>query len=273
MTFNSILASSNTTKSRFLRLYLICIIWILVFTPMQIFIIANNARLVASPFKWRETHDYAAYNEILLVPSHGSVLIDRWFWIAAGVMVFAFFGFGREAINMYRTGLLAIGLGRLFPSLRPEARRLNVSTTSSFSSKAKLFFSRKSSMSPTTRTSGSSATRTFNSDDKPISPKNATFLEAIREASPETDVEKGVAHGHTQQPSIVSRLSSLFRGSRGQQRLSSWVSMANFGNQDGTVKSAVSTGQRPGSLAQHLRDTSAEVLVRTEVRQASEHEK
>ena len=55
-----------------------------------------------------------------MVPAFGVVSFDRWIQAGAGFLVFFFFGMGRDAMKGYREGLLMVGLGRVFPSLKGE---------------------------------------------------------------------------------------------------------------------------------------------------------
>lgn len=90
---------------------------------------------------------------IALVKSGGDALYDRWIAGASGILVFAFFGVGEDAMRMYRRWAINIGLGRFVPGLLLDGTRS--SDRSSFDnsrrrlsfvgSKAQLFFSSASS--------------------------------------------------------------------------------------------------------------------------------
>lgn len=243
----------------------------------MLYLLATRAAFSKEPFNWAESHSHTAYTQIFFIPSHGQVFWDRWIWLATGVVVFIFFGFGREALGMYRSALLAVGMGRLLPALRRDAsRRPTVSTLGSMSSKARLLFKRKSSSSAgasrktwTSSTATSQMTNSRRSDstaDEPVSPKTTTFLEAILEAP---DVEKAMPP--RRQPSLFSRAAALFSrvGLATRKRSSAPLELAN---QDVTVKAMVSAGQRPASLVAQARSPGDVVVVRKEVRQGSEHE-
>ena len=133
LNFNTILASSNTTKSRFMRLYLICILWVLGAVPTQAYSLYYNITVLAKyPFNWAETHSAENWRQLIMVPSGGQVVYDRWIWLAIGAVVFASFGLGREALTMYRTGLLTLGFGKVFPGLKEDHRGSITATISSF---------------------------------------------------------------------------------------------------------------------------------------------
>ena len=120
-TFSEVLlsANSNHTKSRFLRLFRISIVLILVVFPAEVYVLYKNSAVPMGPYSWSDVHGPTWWN-IILVPSGGTVLFDRWMQIGAGLVLFIFFGLGQDAKAMYRRWLVKIGLGRLFPCLRPR---------------------------------------------------------------------------------------------------------------------------------------------------------
>ncbi|KAK5125549.1 hypothetical protein LTR85_000660 [Meristemomyces frigidus] len=283
VSFASILASSNTTKSRFMRLYVLCLVWTLAFIPGQAFVLYANLSTHRTAYSWSETHDPAVWNEIIMVPSNGAVLFDRWIWLASGLVVFIFFGLGKEAVSMYCSGLLAVGLGKIVPSLRTDstARKSTSGTLSSFGSKAKMFLKRKSSVSSWYTTSTASRS---DSTAAPLSPKNMTFLETISQdqhtnektqrsgllahvlRSPtSTDPEKATESAH--RPSMISRLTSIFTPNKAASLAP--IQCLTLG-QPLTVRSDISTGHPSPTLSTHASANSIEVTVRREVRQGSE---
>ena len=120
--------------------------------PAEAYIIAYNAQTQSQTrgdlrtYSWSKTHNPKTYNEIILVPSGGRVIYDTWIPLGVGIVVFVFFGFGRDAVSMYRSGLLAIGLGKVIPSFNKDNRGSTTGTVSSFSSKARMLFKRKSDL-------------------------------------------------------------------------------------------------------------------------------
>lgn len=117
--FNTILASSNTTRSRFFRLFATASTLILGITPLQIWIIATHYPRQNYPFNFRELHDSKTWNTSVVLPS--TVLYDRWINLACGFLIFFFFGMGKDAKGMYREWLVKVGLGRLSPVLLVES--------------------------------------------------------------------------------------------------------------------------------------------------------
>jgi pheromone a factor receptor len=145
--FNSLLASSNTTRGRFFRLFATASILILGITPVQIYIIVTQYPRQNYPFNFRELHDPKTWNTSVVLPS--TVLYDRWINLACGFLIFFFFGMGRDAKGMYREWLVKVGMGRLFPVLLVDSRESSQRGVSTNNSKIPLC--RKSSWIATDR--------------------------------------------------------------------------------------------------------------------------
>ncbi|KAG9562201.1 STE3-domain-containing protein, partial [Aureobasidium melanogenum] len=67
--FNNILSSSNTTRSRFFRLFAISSILILGITPVQIYIIVTQYPHQNLPFNFSKLHNPATWNSSIVMPS------------------------------------------------------------------------------------------------------------------------------------------------------------------------------------------------------------
>ncbi|KAL2350336.1 a-pheromone receptor PreA [Cryomyces antarcticus] len=143
--FSRLLAASNTTKSRFMRLFIMSQILIFAFVPIQVYIFYLNMQLPLLPYSWNEVHSAAAWAQIVMIPSFGTVLFDRWIRVVCGFLVFVFFGVGADAVLMYKSWLLALGCGRIFPSLKREGngRSSPKHSLGSWGEKAKLVLSGK----------------------------------------------------------------------------------------------------------------------------------
>ena len=140
--FSSILNSSNSdlTKNRFLRLFLVCITLIVVFLPVQAYVLYQNSIVPMLPYSWNLVHG-DDWGNIELLPTGGQVIFDRWIQIAFGFAIFIFFGMGHDAREKYRKCLLHIRLDKIFPSLRQSSQdRRNLS--SSFGSQSSSLGSR-----------------------------------------------------------------------------------------------------------------------------------
>ncbi len=91
---------------------------IVVFTPLQFYILYANVSVPHHEYSWHDVHDDWQINPI---PTGGLVLFDRWIRIGIGFLVFAFFGVGEDAIKMYRSWLVKLGLARIFQAWRSRA--------------------------------------------------------------------------------------------------------------------------------------------------------
>ena len=171
--FASVLsATSGMNKARFLRLMLSASILLLICLPVQLYVFAENVSYPITTWDWSRDHDPAHWQTFILVPTFGSVYSDRWIRAPLGLPVFICFGLGSDAKALYRSWLLALGLGRLFPSLAHKHNRggrdantsSSGSSNNSFASKARNFFSRHAS-----RASGVLTKRSFGTDSTAVS--------------------------------------------------------------------------------------------------------
>ena len=210
--FTALLVNNNTNKSRFARLFAICISWLLISIPMQIYFIKAAAEVVHVPFDWALVHDPEVWDEILKSPSHGSVNYIRYVWLVSAFLVFVLFGFGRDAGRMYARGLRAVGLGKCLPFLTtdqtPVGSTSQSGTINSVSSKARLMFGRKSSAAKPWAFDSRSSKATSSSMAEPLSPETAKHLETVQESFRAPKIPAPVAGG------LTSRLPAWFGGHR-----------------------------------------------------------
>ncbi|KAI9818438.1 MAG: a-factor receptor [Pycnora praestabilis] len=148
--FSQILSGSSTSlnKSRFLRLFIISVVLTVIFLPVQLYLFSVNMSFPRLPYSWDLVHGPQWWN-IVMVPTGGVVEFDRWIWIASGFLLFIFFGLGKDALDMYRRALVSLGIAKVFPSLTQQANTQTLygnRTEGSFSSRAKLVFKKKHSM-------------------------------------------------------------------------------------------------------------------------------
>ncbi|KAF2474199.1 STE3-domain-containing protein [Lindgomyces ingoldianus] len=151
--FHRLIAARNTTKSRFMRLFVMSMIIIVIFLPYSIWIFYLNASQTQGPFVWSRVHG-PDWNSIIKAPVAGQIRVDKWGQIAGGYLTFFVFGTGTDANNTYKRMLCAMGLGKIFPSLHKESvSGASTPTSSSFArkswfsirSKAKSFSSKNES--------------------------------------------------------------------------------------------------------------------------------
>ena len=148
-------SSANLNKSRFMRLFFMSLMLLLVLLPVQFYVLAVNLSYPHRPYSWKAVHS-PDWGRVIMIPTGGQVAFDRWIRVSCGFLVFVFFGTGNEAISMYRKWLLALGLGRWFPSLAQSRRRPGYSKStasksrwSSLGGRAKELFSRAGSQTAT----------------------------------------------------------------------------------------------------------------------------
>lgn len=82
------------------------------------------------PYSWDLVHG-SSWMDIVMVPQHGAVPLDRWITIVLGILLFIFFGLGSDAMKMYRKWWLKLRPDTISsrPSRQPaipHARSLNV---------------------------------------------------------------------------------------------------------------------------------------------------
>jgi pheromone a factor receptor len=158
--FTHILRCHKTTKSRFLRLFAMSFIMILIILPVQFYILFKNVQLVSAPYSWGNVHG-PSWDEVITLPSFGVVVFDRWIRIGDGFLVFFAFGTSADAGSLYRSWLIKLNMGNVFPSLYQShgSERSRKGSGWSLSNKAKRIFSQKGShasiSSPTTTRSAS----------------------------------------------------------------------------------------------------------------------
>lgn len=122
---SSLLQSSNQTRTRFLRLFILSLLILAPALPSYIFTITKFIQpdpITGAPlhsFSWSTVH--TDWNQVVLIPAgYGAPQWDRWCWIAYGYVIFFCFGVGEDARREYRSWAAACGFAQCFPSLRKE---------------------------------------------------------------------------------------------------------------------------------------------------------
>ena len=118
--FAAILVSSASglNRARFLRLFTNAMVFLVVYLPLQFFMLARNVSSAPiTTWDWGVTHDPARWQTVVFVPTFGAVWPDRWVRASLGYAVFACFGLGADAKALYRSWFRALGFGVVFPSL------------------------------------------------------------------------------------------------------------------------------------------------------------
>jgi pheromone a factor receptor len=104
----SIMASHSTTKSRFFRLLVISVLIIFVNLPLAIHASYYPYKQGLVPYDWASVHSGWV---VIPVPTYGA--FPHWdsiIFVVSGFLVFAFFGTGHDAKDMYQEWSLKLGL-------------------------------------------------------------------------------------------------------------------------------------------------------------------
>lgn len=111
------------------RLYFMTLAILVPYLPLLIVLFVQNISLNTplQPFDMgalrRGEIDGAPWNSVILLPTRGldfATLNDRFTAIITAIPVFVAFGMTKDAINVYRAYLVALGLGRIWPVLKEE---------------------------------------------------------------------------------------------------------------------------------------------------------
>lgn len=121
--FSRLVQIHSTTRSRFLRLFLLSAIFLLGNIPSQVTVLYFNLPRRLKPYSWSRSHDPRLRQTIVIVPAYGLLIPDRWICLICGFLIFLFFGLGTDASAMYRSWLAKINPLRLFRR-RNDSHRL-----------------------------------------------------------------------------------------------------------------------------------------------------
>ena len=138
--FSRLLSNASTTRSRFLRIFAMTLVVLLVLLPVDIYGVLFTLRTGLHPYHWSWVHD--DWDVVLRIPTQGVIVQwDHITWVIGGYLVFIFFGTSCDAREMYRGWLVSAGFSGFFPSLeQPRAKSSQQSSMlSSLSNKAKRF--------------------------------------------------------------------------------------------------------------------------------------
>lgn len=246
--FSRLVSARNTTRSRFLRLFIMCMIFLVTVVAYSAYSFVYFVNAMAS-YKldegWWDALGPMKKSVILKFKSHGAVHIDKWGQIGLGYVAFLLFGTGTDAHNTYKKMLLAVGLGKIFPSLY-VMRESGASTpssfvsartwTSSYVSKAKSYFSKGSSRFSSF--GGSTFTNSVRNNSVALSTTDNAALRSVSSTTP-------VLPERSEPPSPSSRLKRIF--TRNQRRqpvlpLFSQPSMAAGTDHEKSATDTVSEG-------------------------------
>lgn len=139
---------------------------------------------------WSSIKDHRL-DVILKFRSNGAVHIDKWGQIGLGYVAFILFGTGTDAHNTYKKMLLAVGLGKVFPSLYVMRESSNSTPrsfvsartwTTSCVSKAKSYFSKGGSRMSSF--GGSTFSKSTRNDSVAMDTINTAALGSVSSTTP-----------------------------------------------------------------------------------------
>jgi pheromone a factor receptor len=214
--FSRLLNARNTTKSRFIRLFTICIVTLLFYVPYNLaaFWLFLNEVPWQAPYNWDEVHG-PKFNTVIRVPTHGQVHLDKWGQVMTGYVIFLIFGTGSDAYDTYKKILIAVGLGKVFPSLyimhesgggTPSSFISARGWTASCASKAKSIFSSRSQSVSHLETDISIGNMR----------NNSVVLESIPDPRPESSAASILPQGSASPPTRASFFNRFFTRGREQ---------------------------------------------------------
>ena len=109
--FSRVISSSSTTsRSNFVRLFALSGLLIAVYLPLTVFTFQQNLDRPLLRYSWAAVHGSDWSSLILFVQQHGQVRFDRVVQIGTGYLVFCFFGFGRDAMALYKEWVTKAGI-------------------------------------------------------------------------------------------------------------------------------------------------------------------
>ncbi|KAH6622252.1 pheromone A receptor-domain-containing protein [Boeremia exigua] len=198
--FSRLVSARNTTRSRFLRLFLMCMVFlftVVAYSVYSFYYFCNAMVTYELDTAWWDSIEGDKRKVILKFRSDGAVHVDKWGQIGLGYIAFLLFGTGTDAYNTYKKMLLAIGLGKLFPSL--YIMHDTASSTPSSFVKAKSYFSKGTSRFSSF--GGSTFNTSMRSDSVALDTLDRPALRSVSSTTP-------VLHDHSEPlaPSLLKRI-------------------------------------------------------------------
>nr|AIV43894.1 pheromone a factor receptor [Morchella elata] len=133
-------ALSDSTKSRFMRLFIISTFMVSVNFPIVLYIFYHNLQYPMVPYSWKLVHSTFGWDYVPYVKSN-SIQFDHWIPVLAGIVCFVFFGTGREASQICKEWFEFFGLGAQFTFLKKMTPKTERSSSISSWISGKIFSS------------------------------------------------------------------------------------------------------------------------------------
>ncbi|KAF1947128.1 STE3-domain-containing protein [Clathrospora elynae] len=129
--FHCLLLARKSTSSRFIRLFILSMIVILLYLPYSIYLLVELSLMATNAYSWSQVHDPAKFNTIIKIPVFGQVSFEKWVQVGTGYIIFLLFGTGSDAHNLYKKMLVSVGAGQVWPSLYIESAGASASASAS----------------------------------------------------------------------------------------------------------------------------------------------
>ena len=127
--------NSGFTARRYIKLFVLALLLVIVLIPVEFYYMWLNLPPHYVPYSWTRVHDPLVWGAIIFVSTSDApnIQYNGWVTVAMSFMLFCFFGFSDEAIDVYRNCLVFCGFGLVWPSLKVprEARRRSTTGTRS----------------------------------------------------------------------------------------------------------------------------------------------
>lgn len=233
--------------------------------PVEAYIIAVNAQQPLNSFSWSATHNAETWRKIVYIASHGHILYDRWLPLGFGILVFIFFGFGKDAVSMYKSCLTAMGLGKCIARMEVGGAKVARAAASSFGGTTKSFVVWRQRLSAS---GGSKASRSITSSTTDsVLLKDEAYHIGVRRTPGQRTLEEVEALHQRSKPGVFARmLSSLQAWRTRPASQGKSMELENFTGETAVVRSTISVG----SAGCFSLDEDRKVLVSKEFRRSSE---
>ena len=153
--FSQLLASASTTRSRFLRLFILSLIVLLIDLPLEMYWVCELLPNLHA-YSWTFTH--SDWNYTVKVPTHGQILLwNHWIWLALAFVVFGFLGLVKDVRNIYLGWLGKVGIAKILPSFVDQRSHAQSERISSWTCKAKILWGKVGFRTSTTPSSTKSS--------------------------------------------------------------------------------------------------------------------
>ncbi|ODV90776.1 hypothetical protein CANCADRAFT_17331, partial [Tortispora caseinolytica NRRL Y-17796] len=98
--FEEVMLSSSSTSSHFFRLLLFSSLIVLIMLPLSLYVLYLNTSMGVTRFSWSEVHSLL-WGMVPRLLADGAP-VSSWFTVVGSYLFFIFFGFGNDAVILYK---------------------------------------------------------------------------------------------------------------------------------------------------------------------------